>query len=456
MAGSVLLSLFCYTGYYGSDDMVYLGTIKRLARGDSIDFVLGAERFALLLPAVPVAWLTNGSNFAIIFSFALYFPVLVLLVYLLAGAIHDQTVARLAALVTMTSPLVYVFAGAILPDIPLTVWMTAALLFCCDLWRSPSAGWRRQAMICAAAGLCAGLAYSVKQTGLLIVLPCGAAIFLSCRPRFSPRMFSLGLAFLVGFGLVFLGEALLLYTLTGDIAGRQSLLSSQDIQADLREFSHEQGSYPWQRIQLAWMLLESLLGVYRYALPLALLLYFYFYREARTRWLGATLIWLPLYLTIGSISLTAYLPPAIVERYYVIAVPAGAIVLAAVGLRLLAARPARLALTSAVVLAIFVAQFSTNGTRSIYRTRETRAVIETVTAAKRQHAAFPLVLSEYVRLRFEPLFYPHTGRWFFTATPMRRRGAHAKVEQSFDEFLLLKMGWEWQPHLDRTRGAPHF
>jgi len=325
MGISLGLSIFFYTGYYNGDDRSYLYSVKAIVGEEALtrgDF--GALRLGVTGPAALAYWLFGGSVTAAVCVFLLYPPLLTLVAYWIGFRAYGAAVGLLAAFLTAASPILYVYAGAMLPDNPLALWWSLALVAMLNLLLdtySPAPSRVRQAAWAGVAGVCLGLAYLVKETGLIGVVPLTAGLLLCDRTMSWRRMLGCGGLLLLAVVVVVAAEAVLLRHLTGHWVLRLGASQTPQIEGLLRERMVQHGAtfttrLTWLRLQLQPLfgsaLVPALLAVL--ACPL---LSGRKKGNQRAGWLLViAALWPALYLTYGSATVRHWVFPPIWGRYY--------------------------------------------------------------------------------------------------------------------------------------------
>jgi len=206
---------------------------------------------------------------------------------------------------------------------------------------------------------------------------------------------------------------------TGDWVFRLGLVQDQG-DALVERMTWQGGANPFSRF---WYALDGRL------LPIAPITTFLllagaiaypFLLRGRGRNLGLQLFfwWPVVYLTVGSTSFTAYLPPSIQSRYYALAIVPGAVMTAAVVGELVrrwrewARVPAwtrgRAPVAALVVALIAIACFELNGNLpgagNIYAAERARGFVATYQRAKERYPQYPIALGHYYGRRMMPLF----------------------------------------------------
>lgn len=338
LALSLALSVYCYTGYYGTDDCIYLEGIKAVLGLRTLapqDF--GAIRLGVTAPAALSYWFSGGSIFATIASFLIYPPLLAWAAYLIGRRLHGTTTGLLAAFVTATCPLIYLEGGAILPDNATAFWCALAVLAAINamLHGHPNrASLGRQVLWLVLAGVLLGCAYMCKESALILAVPIGLGILLA-RPRFSMLyVLFYGLMFALGLVIVMALEAVWLHRITGEWFLRVLTAQGENVLVLLRGRAEEQGTALWVRFEtFRAVLLRKFDGTALLLMP-AFFLAYLFTRPShaggrKASWMVfAAFLWPAVYLTYGSASWREYQFPSIKERYYAICVVPAAVMAA--------------------------------------------------------------------------------------------------------------------------------
>ncbi|MBI4578913.1 MAG: glycosyltransferase family 39 protein [Planctomycetes bacterium] len=458
LALALLISTFFYSGYFASDDASYLYGIKAVC-GESrlVPSNLGGVRLGVTAPAALVYRFAHASIFATIASFLIYPPLMALVAYWMGRRIHSVTTGLVAAFLVATCPIVYCFAGAILPDNPMSFWAGLSLLAATG---AIIAGHRedprpaREAVGFLAAGLLLGLAYMAKETALILVVPLALAGILA-GPRFSiGRLGSLAVLFVMGFAAALLLEAVCLRQIAGVWFWR--LATSQDaaVMTAFRAKAEQQGWQVSARLGALASELRPLLGAPSVWLLAALPLYPILTRAGEGRRkaalvLLATFIWTFLYLTFGSASFKRYQPPTIQARYYALCVVPFAVMVAQVLTwateRLARLRRPRILWTAVAALltlggpALWAGHlFLQNRERSglIFRSQETKAFLLALQDLRSHYPDRPIVISQYLTLSMRPIL-GHAGNvdpslWL---APLGTEHRDGKLPA--EEFILL-------------------
>jgi hypothetical protein len=434
------LDTFFYTGFTASaDDNCYLLAAHNIAQGikplatpdTNMEMRLAFLRLALTLPTAGMYLLAEGRIFWIAFFSIIYHFCLIIIALVMGNMLHGRRVGLLAAFLTATCPLYVSLAGVVVPDLALTLWMSIALLCLIYAHRHHQrlmSSQGRLFLILAAAGFVNGLAYSTKESGLVMLAP--AALFLSLA---APRPWSLqtlrnGLYFVVGLA-GFLGlEALVLEQVCGQYIFRLGVIG--EAKADYLRLMELAGVWPWQRAQTALASFAPYMPFSRWSLLAAMLVYPWLKNANLLPW-GYSL-WLILFLTFGTTGLGQYVPPPIQGRYYApVLLPA--FVFTAFCLttleEYLCQRPWRLpgglarwaaGLTLGLLALVWVGDASTHLRQAgeMGRANQVRSFLKALAYAKARYPGLPIVLSPSISDRMIGMFLEDPGdltitnRWY--------------------------------------------
>jgi hypothetical protein len=410
MAIASILDAIFYTGYFASDDSGYLSAAAVVLRGGLMPSHVGSVRLGMTLPVVALYWLSDGSVHLVAAAFALLHPLLVVLVLLAGTVAHGAAVGRLAAMLTAICPFLYVFAGAILPDLITTSWIMVSLLLVLIAERRWHLGWPT------AAGIALGIGYSAKETALVMIVPALATFLLGARP--DPRRAILRcIVFLGAIAAVVMLETLALRALTGEWLTHLGVLLTSDTQEHLAEVAGQQGFGPLERFHTVFMELKLIGPLWIWMLVL--------FSIAYTRMPDRSLpilcfaVWAFAYLTWGTASLSSYRPAPIQPRYFsVVFVPASLLtarVLMAAGawLKLSWLRSIVLVILLGALLAGEVAR-NRGRAGNIYAAWIVRGVEEAYRSAAERRPELPVVLSPEYQFSLDGLFAEHKPRNLIT------------------------------------------
>ena len=426
---ALAIDFLLYTGFYASDDIGYLAGAELVAGGedrdapDDVTYDLSIDRLGMTLPTGIAWWLTDGDVQAIAWLFVLCHLALVVLAFALGRLIHGETAGLAAAALAATCPVFTVFAGAILPDNATALWLGIVLLLLELARRQTAAGplsWRRALGWFGAAGFVLGLSYSVKETGIIMLVPAAICV-IAMAPRLrDPIWIRNGALMAAGLLAFMVLELLLLRAITGEWAFRLGRMDEAgDIMSNRMEY--QGGASPFGRLWYAladrlagvapvttWVLLAGSIAYgFLPGRSLALLLFFW---------------WPFLYITIGSTSFEAYRPPSIQVRYYAIVIIPAVLMTAAVlveGVRRwnawprvpALARGRRAGAAVAALLAVGVwyeLADNVHGAGNIYHAERARAFEATYERARAEYPQYPIVLGDYYAHRMRLLYrnYP--------------------------------------------------
>jgi len=422
---ALAIDFLLYTGYYASDDIGYLAGAEMIVTGaqpegpDNISRDVSIARLGMTIPTGVAYWLTHGDVSAIAWLFVLCHLALVVLAFMLGRLVHGEVAGLAAAGLAATCPVFTVFAGAILPDNATALWLGILLLLLELVRRRTADGpmpWPRALVWYGAAGFVLGLAYSVKETGIIMVVPAAVAV-MAMAPRLRDPVWIRNGAFMAAGLLAFmLLELILLRAITGHWTYRLGMMDAAG-ETMANRMEYQGGASPFGRLWYA--LSDRLAGVAPITVWL-LLAGSIAYGFLPGRSLGLLLFfWWPfLYLTIGSTSLGDYLPPSIQVRYYAIVIIPAVIMTAAVLVVLVRrwnawprspawARGRRAGAAVVGLLSVCVwyeLAGDVQGAGNIYLAERVRGFEATLQRAREKYPQYPIVLGNYYARRMRPLY----------------------------------------------------
>lgn len=416
VAIALLLDFLYYTGFYASDDISYLRTAREIGTfGDAFaDYnwrgSIANTRLGITVPDGLVYWVSGGDVSVIAAGHVVYHLMLVVLAFAIGREVWDVRTGLLAAALVATSPILYLFAGAVLPDHAMSVWLALLLLVLLRARRrdqkAPLAV-REAARRYVPAGLLLGLAYGCKETAIIMAVPCAAVIIAAAPSLRSWRWVRDGAFLAAGLVAFLVLEQLVLRAITGDWISRFGGVADTGAAFEARMAKH--GVDPLERFTYLGGLLRKLLPLSS-ALLLITAIVFPFLRR-RDAALIAFFWWPLVYLTIGPTSLGAYRPPSIQERYYAIVVLPGAVMAAVVLGRAVERWSARgwsmravVALVSVVTFYEARADLSFGGTA--YRSEFVRGFTMAYETARARYPDHPILLSKGYLIRMHPALFP--------------------------------------------------
>ncbi|MGS1076558.1 ArnT family glycosyltransferase [Pseudoxanthomonas beigongshangi] len=412
--GGALISLFYFTGLFGSDDLAYINGAAGFGQAPYYA-LLGAARYTISVPLRVMLELSGNEPQRAAFGFVVVFIALALAVYFLAGKIYDKRVALLSSVLVVVNPVLFFFAGAVLPDNMLSILFVAAvLLFAC--WyqcvrSNPSSGGWSLFLASTFAALC----YVTKEAALAFFLPVAVYALWTIRKLPLPlaaRHLGWGLG---GTVCVLLGDLLLSYGIFGDPLIRFTVAKNMNVVEEAAKFMSYQGSTPVERFHYAYGQFKALWP----AVPiyLASILFLVWQHRSVSRFVcsvdgivSLSAVWVMLFLTFGTISLHEYVGIPIQVRYYAPAAVLFCVVLARAVSPWLASttiwRAAAMVLLTALM--IYQVTFPAERAGDIYRAREFRAFQAAVSNAQERFPGVPVYAGDY--FSFRALGYgPHHG-----------------------------------------------
>lgn len=202
---AVAVRLVFFTGFFGSDEVVYVASGLQILNGEwpAGDYI-GAIRQGVNLPIALSMWLFGvNETSAALWSFVASVAE-VILVYVAGRELIGRTGALIAALLMSLLPLHAHFAGRLMADSPLALFITLTFFLFWKAERSPSA------KLFFLAGLAAGAVFWIKESVLVFV-----TVF-AAYPIFFRRVDWRWGWMMLGAGLMVAANCALFWHLNGD------------------------------------------------------------------------------------------------------------------------------------------------------------------------------------------------------------------------------------------------
>lgn len=326
------LRVLCYSGLGTSDPLGYIAAAANLARGvyPWHEYPGAYAGVGLIVPITPLVMLGGYTSWLpSLYSLACGLG-LILVTYWLGVQLMRGSTGLWAAFVVAFSTLAIGTAMAVLPDTPLAFWSALAVALAVDAQRN--ADRRRTFLLCFAAAIALGIAWSTKITAVFVF----PVVFLALLPMTGRRAVALagGCAGLLLMLLVYAGFWALA---TGDpwdglrcISGG---LPADDTGAVSLPPRHSLWAYP-----IKMFIIVSDDGLFYYFLVPAML----WAVACKWRELWLPIAWVAivfLCLQFGTTSLSTYRPFPHNARYLMLLLPAGAVLIGAAFAHLAAKRP---------------------------------------------------------------------------------------------------------------------
>lgn len=416
---ALVLDFVFFTGYYASDDIQYITAGKMLFESGELPPGIGGLRLGMAIPTGLAYSIFGDSIAAAAWLHVLYHLVLVLLAFAIGRRVHDERVGLVAAVLAAINPLYYLFAGAVLPDNATSVWLGLTLLLLLrarDLQTSGLLGGRQALLRYGVIGFVLGVAYSTKETALIMVVP-AAICTIAAAPRLRDPVWVRNGAFMAGGLVAFLIlEMLIIRATSGASVMRFAIGQDEGAATHVVQFFEKQGgTNPLERLWFA--IVEQLPLVAPLTLwPLLLAAVAYVVVPRRNLHLMIFFWWPLVYLTIGTISFTSYAPPPIQARYYAI-VMLPAVVMLAAALAEIARRwvawqrlPERVrgnALLAGIALLVVVSLceivMNLPSAGNIYGARTVRQLTRAYEVARDQYPQYPITFNQRYRAKMQLL-----------------------------------------------------
>ncbi|WP_313318455.1 hypothetical protein [Stenotrophomonas sp.] len=320
-----------YTGLFCSDDTRYLVGVKKIVDGQHIDLGSIAERRLIFL--LPSAFFYYASGQQLGAAIAVYGLFYVLLPALVCWGFRKYMGfwAGIVGLLIALTPLLYVNAGSILPDIISAFVVMLSAVFTLELLLRREFSIPARSAVLVLTGALAATGVSLKESNAVIaVLP--FVLVLCCR--ISRRNLRAGfidcLIMLCGSVSFFLIESVLYKVFAGSW---HSSLMNRAADHGFARFIETQGLYPWSRFRfLAGTFDYWTLGLF--AVALGSVAYYLCSLVLRRQFKTSSYVWLvavtfyawPLvYFTVGTSRFDQYMPPVIQARYFAPCAPFAAL-----------------------------------------------------------------------------------------------------------------------------------
>lgn len=319
---ALVFDLVFYTGYFGSDDAYYTWAAHQIAQRENFLAIqvyenqAAVSRIAFNLPLGFVYWISDGSTTWMCLFQILYHLGCVAVAYALGNDFSGKVASRVASLMVATCPLLYLFAGSMLPDVALAMWSGLYLLVLSRaLRRGEEGSWKQRVARFATVGVLLGVTYSIKPTALVLAGPTALAIISAFPSIRRPTWILYGGAVIVGLGVMLLLEWTVLRVARGEwIAGLNTTYAIGQNQADFGVAAQRHGVELTTRMRTVAH--ELRLNI-PYSFPLLAAGVIAHTISSRRRSVLVAFAWFtPLYLAFGTVALTAYVPMPVYPRYY--------------------------------------------------------------------------------------------------------------------------------------------
>ena len=310
-----------FTGLYCSDDTRYLIGAIKIALGEPIAAESLAERRAVLLLPAALAYAATGDAELAIVPYLAFFVLLGVAGYLLARCVLARGAAVLAVLLAAAQPVLFLYAGALLPDVPSAALLALVLVFLFRWLRLCQEG-RRAVVEAGAIGAGLAVALTLKESALVLVPVVLAAMLLAPAGSTGTKGRWRDLLVLAtGFLVVLVLEAGLMRVLSGHWhSSLVSLASPHDVDA----FAEFQGRTVLARVKTLVVELGPHAVVLFAVAGLSTVGVLVEWLRGRLErgealaWfvLAAAWAWPLLSFTLGTVSTSSWMWPVMQQRYY--------------------------------------------------------------------------------------------------------------------------------------------
>lgn len=334
---SSLVGTYYFTGLYASDDMQYVTGAQALLGHSAIGPTLGGTRLTMSIPLALFIGVTGSAQIAAA-GFIVFYVALVLLTYWTGRQASGYRCGIIAGWLVACCPLLFFYAGAILPDNILALAYLFHLGAIARLVQMTNEGhiahYKRKAYVMAfCAGLSFGLCYATKEASIAFFIPSViyAAIFLKrAGQKIAYRLVA---AATIGCILVVSADALINWAEFGDPIIRLTLMKSRDTIGDARKFMAYQGYYPLDRFGTLYAVVSKIWAHAWLFLTIAIVSACYLTIKSKTFFTGAHVFFCGalsalVYMAVGPIGLHEYIGVPIQARYYAPVAPPLCLVIA--------------------------------------------------------------------------------------------------------------------------------
>ena len=184
LALAVLLRWWKFEGLFGADDLSYSKFAFEIVRGVYRPEYLNhwSMRLGVLLPTAFFYSLFGVSQWSMVAFSLICSLMMVVLTYLIGRRFFGEEIGLLAAFLLATFPLNVLYATRLFPDIPMALFVGLSGYFYLSARRKESS--REVAKSMLASGSCLGVAYLMKETALLFILPVALCGLIDLRRGF--------------------------------------------------------------------------------------------------------------------------------------------------------------------------------------------------------------------------------------------------------------------------------
>lgn len=162
---AIIIRLVFFTGVFGSDDVTYTQSALRILQGDwSVSSYIGATRYGVNLPVALFMNLVGQSQLGAGLWSMIASIAEILLVFHFAGRLWGRRAAVFCGLLLAFLPLHVHFAGRMMADAPLALFVTLSFVL---FWHAERTGKRALYVAC---GLAIGAVFWIKELVLIFSL----------------------------------------------------------------------------------------------------------------------------------------------------------------------------------------------------------------------------------------------------------------------------------------------
>lgn len=310
--------LIFFSGVGTSDDLAYSKYAYNIQKGiDPGSTLTLSARLGLLYPTALSYHLFGVNDFSSVLFVLIAAMGNIILAYLFGNLLGSKKIGLIAAFLLAIFPLEVVHSTELLADLPSSFFMAlGAYVFLYSEKKSKPKPYYFLS------GALIGIGYLIRESAVLIVL------FFLMYAIYTRRIKKEHLLAAAGFILIFTGEILAFYSLTGNPLFRFTATQDYLIKASIAHNYFGRLSFPQGLFHYPYVILTNSIISFFYAFIFAAIIYFLKVRRKETYILLLWFIPLLLYLSFGSSSFSMYIPFKAEPRYLSVITMPGILLLA--------------------------------------------------------------------------------------------------------------------------------
>jgi 4-amino-4-deoxy-L-arabinose transferase-like glycosyltransferase len=317
---ALIIRILFFTGIGPSDSLTYAQSAYNLASGE-MNLIENHMmlRLGMLLPT-SLLYSYFGVNEISSNILPLLFSLgSIVLIYLLGRLLFNEKIGLLSAFLLSFFPADVVYATRLMTDIPAAFFITLSVYL---FFKSEKTGKRlNSSLYYFFSGISIGVAYLMKELALLIVLFFIIYFLYNKKIKREHLLLILGLIFVISF------EFLFFLKLTGNPFLRYHTIDTSTSNIIIQTNMYGRGSFPFSLLHIPYILFTDQLQGLFYSFIFIAIFYCIANKKRETYALLFWFIPLLLYLAMGSVSLTKYVPIPANPRYLAIIITPGILLL---------------------------------------------------------------------------------------------------------------------------------